>query len=167
MVSSTRASTRSAPAWGRRGNGGGFDSRADRFHEEIEMPKIIVPEREVLKNCMERLRSAGFTCWRNNVGKWSGVYKGKPWHVSYGLPGQADIFASAPDGRFTACEAKRLGKKPNERQISFMRQVNATRGVAFWVDDPKYLDTILPHVLAGGDVHVNEYGDITLYARRE
>lgn len=62
-----------------------------------------------------------------------GAYHFWPVPTGYGAP-LLDCYASVR-GKFVAIEVKALGKKPTKRQINTMKQINAKKGQAFWVDN--------------------------------
>lgn len=89
--------------------------------------KLFVPEKDVLKGCLEYLTSIGAFVWRSNTG--SAMF-GKRF-VRFGQPGVADVIGVLPGGRFLAVETKREGGKPSDAQVLFANEVAARHG--FWI----------------------------------
>jgi len=79
--------------------------------------------------------------FRRNVTKRREVYKGKTRWVVNGSPGMADTYGwDAITGRHIEIEWKRLGERPNDEQIAWLRRCSCDGAIAFWVDN---VDTAL------------------------
>lgn len=130
------------------------------FGSRLDVPDP--PEAEVLKTCLALLRAHGVFAWRNNSGQFVGEHKGKRRCVRFGLPGSPDILGVLPCGRFLGLEVKRRGQRPRAEQVEFMRVVNGSGGVCFWVDDPRHLERVLPFILRGARVAVDDDGGLTV-----
>ena len=124
----------------------------------------LMPESAVLAGSLAYLAMIGVKATRHNV--MVAVNPNGP-RVRCGRPGDPDIAGTLPDGRTLGIECKREGFDPRRlnssqrihfnRQVEAMRAINATNGVAFWIDDPKILADVMPTILAGG--RVVEEGD--------
>jgi hypothetical protein len=130
------------------------------FGSRLDVPDP--PEAEVLKTCLALLRAHGVFAWRNNVGAVVAEYKGRKRCVRFGFAGASDILGVLPGGRFLAVETKRRGEKPRPEQIEFLRLINQSGGVAVWVDDPRHLERVLPFILRGARVAVDDDGGLTV-----
>jgi hypothetical protein len=53
----------------------------------------------------------------------------------------------------------RKGHRPTPEQYAFLREINASNGVAFWIDDAAVLWRIVPKLLAGCRIEIDEAGD--------
>ncbi len=115
-------------------------------------------ESAIQRTCIALLRSRGVLCWRNNTGSFAGEYKGKRRFMRFGTKGASDILGVLDDGRMLAVEIKREGQKPSAGQVAFMAIVNSKGGVGFWVDNARYLELVLDHVLKGASVEADEMG---------
>jgi hypothetical protein len=126
-----------------------------------------ITEAEVLSACLDCLKAFGVDVKRQNTG---GSYRerksGKPQYIKYGEPGDSDITGTLttkyPDGRIIGrtlhLEIKRPGAFPTEAQLERLRQTNIAGGVGFWIDDAKRLSDILPKLIAGAWVEIDERG---------
>lgn len=125
-----------------------------------KVPKLPpIPESKVLKACLAILKLSGVFAWRNNTGAFVGEHKGKSRYIRAGLPGSTDILGLVPgDGRMLCVEVKRKGCSPTPKQLAFMGRVNAAGGVAFWLDESTALERILPAILAGARVYLDDDG---------
>lgn len=120
-------------------------------------------ERDVLRACLDALRAFGFEPQRRNVvaveveGR-----NGKRRLVRAGEPGEADITATVPTGpnrgKRVEVEVKRPGERPRPEQLAFLRRVNASGGLAFWVDDAAVLARVLRRLLDGWRVEIDDGG---------
>lgn len=124
-------------------------------------PPIL--ERDVFSACLEALQIFGFAPQRRNVVavEVEGP-NGKRRLVRNGSPGDADISATCPSGpnrgKRVEVEVKRPGKRPRPEQLAFLRRTNASGGLALWVDDAAELARILPKLIAGARVEIDEDG---------
>ena len=64
-------------------------------------------------------------------------------YITLGYPGISDILGQLTNGLLLAVEVKKPGKKPTEVQYEFMLDVVLNGGVAFWVDDPRQVNTFI------------------------
>lgn len=118
---------------------------------------LPVRERDVQAACLTELRVLGLDPERQNTGV--GQYSnpdGTTRVVRYGTPGQLDLKCVLPDGRACEIEAKIPGKRPTDLQRDRMQKLNASNGVAFWVDDPEQIKRLMPLILAGCWVEMDE-----------
>jgi hypothetical protein len=60
------------------------------------------------------------------------------------------------------CEVKRLDEVPTPAQIDWLRSVNDSGAVGFWVDDITYLEKIFQYIMAGYTVDVSPSGEMAL-----
>jgi hypothetical protein len=125
-------------------------------------PRRLVPERQVLMACLAVLHARGVAAWRQNTGAVKQTYKGRTRFTRYGVPGQADITGILPDARRLEVEVKRFGKRPTAKQCEWLRKINGSGGVALWVDDAGHLDRVLPRLIAGAWIELDEAGDCWL-----
>jgi hypothetical protein len=120
-------------------------------------------EAELLKTALAILRAHGIFAWRNNTAAWFPEGKdGRRRCVRCGLPGSSDILGLLPDGRFLGLEIKRKGERPRPDQVEFMRQINMSNGVAFWIDEVRHLEKVLPYILKGARMAADESGDVVV-----
>ena len=95
-------------------------------------------ERDIQKAILDYLKYRGFIAIKHrNVG----IYK-KSTDRYIPLPadelGISDIIACAPSGRFVAIEVKRIGGKPSDAQVAFIKSVQQQGGlatIAYSIDD--------------------------------
>lgn len=113
------------------------------------------PEREVLKGVLAALAAHGVMASRNNVGAMRNA-SGRL--VRFGTAGESDIRGVLPDGRALAVETKRHGKRPTREQFDFLHRINALGGVGIWTDDPATFAKLLPRIIAGGFVEIDDAG---------
>jgi hypothetical protein len=96
-------------------------------------------EKDVQKACLQWLALVGIFAFRVNSGAMTGDYKGKRRFMRFNsAAGCADLLGVLPDGRMLACEIKRPGKVPTEKQKAFLARVQQAGGVALFavsVDD--------------------------------
>jgi hypothetical protein len=118
-----------------------------------------VPEKVVLREALAALRDLGIPASRRNVGAVRSLHKGQERLIRFGTPGEADISATLLDGRRCEIEVKRKGKRPTPKQYAYLRAVLASNGVAFWIDDAAVLWRIVPKLLAGCRIEIDEAGD--------
>lgn len=90
---------------------------------------LVSSEGETQKVILQYLGTVKrYFCWRNNTGG----FRNKNDHFyQFGKIGSGDIFGITKEGTFFSIEVKRRGAKPTEKQIEFMRSVNASCGIAF------------------------------------
>ena len=101
----------------------------------VRLPPM--PEREVLRQCLDLLRLLRVPHWRANTGALaaSGA-DGRRRFVRFGPVGQSDILGVLPPaGRLLCVEVKRKGKRPTEAQSAFLANVEAAGGLAIVVHD--------------------------------
>jgi len=92
------------------------------------MKKLIVPESEVLRQCIAYLYARRIFAWRNNTGA-AKTEDGR--FVRFGLPGASDILGILPGGKFLAVECKRSsGGKVSPQQQAFLDRIKKEGGVA-------------------------------------
>jgi hypothetical protein len=113
-------------------------------------------EAEILKTALAILRANGIFAWRNNTAAFFPESDGRRRCVRCGLPGSSDILGILPDGRFLGLEIKRKGERPRPDQVEFMRQINMSNGVAFWIDEVRHLEKVLPYILKGASMTADE-----------
>jgi hypothetical protein len=113
------------------------------------------PEADVLKGVLAALRIFGIDAQRQNTGMAFNP-KGQP--VRFGEPGNLDISATLHDGRRMEIEVKRPGQKPTPEQWHRIHTLNSLGGVAFYVTDPEQVARILPRLLEGWRVEIDENG---------
>lgn len=120
-------------------------------------------ERDVLRACLEALAIYGFDPQRRNVlaVEIEGA-NGRRRLVRNGQAGDADISATVPSGphrgRRVEIEVKRPRERPRPEQLAFLRRVNASGGIALWVDDAADLVRVLRRVLDGWHVEIDTDG---------
>lgn len=94
-------------------------------HPVVPVPEL--PERDVLKGCMEWLKSHRIFCNRHDCG--AGNISGVG-YATYGIKGGGDIMGILPDGRHLEIETKRgKGGRQSAGQQKRMTDVRATGGV--------------------------------------
>jgi hypothetical protein len=121
---------------------------------------LAIPEKVVLREALAALRDLGIPASRRNVGAVRSLHKGQERLIRFGTPGEADIQGVIlTDGRLLAIEVKRKGKRPTPKQYAYLRAVLASNGVAFWIDDAAVLWRIVPKLLAGCRIEIDEAGD--------
>jgi hypothetical protein len=114
-------------------------------------------EAEILKTALAILRANGVFAWRNNTAAWFPEGKdGRRRCIRCGLRGSCDILGVLPDGRFLGLEIKRKGERPRPDQVEFMRNINMSNGIAFWVDEIRHLEKVLPFILKGARMSADE-----------
>ena len=91
------------------------------------MKKLVIPESEVLRQCMAYLYARRIFCWRNNTGA-AKTEDGR--FVRFGLPGASDIIGILPGGKLIAVECKRTSGKVSPQQQAFLDRVEREGGVA-------------------------------------
>src|SRR5580693_33435 len=118
------------------------------------MAKKAAPtEAQVQKSGIALLKAMGWHVWRRNVG---GMTDKAGQFVRFGVPGMSDTWGFTPDGRHFELEFKREGKRPDERQLRWLRFTN-NFGVSFWVDNTATLQRIAGLITDGHSVWY--YGD--------
>lgn len=134
---------------------------------EVAMPRSVptpkVREADVLKAAMDALTMFGFRPERRNIMAVEVVSpKGKRRLVRNGAPGQADISATVPSGphrgKRVEIEVKRPGERPRPEQVEFLRSVNESGGLGFWIDDAGRLAHLLGRLLDGWAVELDDDG---------
>lgn len=108
-------------------------------------------ETEVVRQCVQYLKLAGFFSWRSNTG--AAVYTsaaGKRRLVRYGEPGVSDILGVLPGGRMLCVECKTGGGRLSDAQAAFLGRVRAAGGLALVVSSVTELQALLRE--AGCDV---------------
>ena len=134
---------------------------------EVAMPRSVptprVMEADVLRAALDALRAFGFRPERRNIMAVEVVSpKGKRRLVRNGTPGQADVSATVPSGphrgKRVECEVKRPGERPRPEQLDYLRSVNASGGLGFWVDDAGRLAHVLGRLLDGWTVELDDDG---------
>lgn len=113
------------------------------------------PEREVLKGVLDALKMFGVDASRNNTGAMRNP-SGRL--VRFGNPGDADIRGVMKDGRALSIEVKKLGERPRPEQFDHLHRINASGGVAFWVDDIETFVRLFPAILAGARIEIDSAG---------
>lgn len=114
----------------------------------------ITPEREVLRQVLEVLAIHGIDADRQNTG--AANFGGRC--VRFGKKGNADISGMLPDGRKLDIEVKRPGKRPTPEQFDRLHRTNAGGGVGLWLDDAECFARLLPAILAGAWVEIDDQG---------
>lgn len=122
-------------------------------------------EREVLRQVLEVLAMFGIDADRRNTGVGTNP-RGQT--VRFGTPGDSDVKGVLPDGRALHLETKREGWRPPkghgraaqhwQRQLERLRRTNAAGGVGLWIESPERLAAVLPKLLAGWRVEIDERG---------
>jgi hypothetical protein len=124
------------------------------------MPRTKKPpsplEKVVQKNAIILLRHLGFTVFRRNIGMMTGQHKGKGWAVRFSEPGQSDLWGFTPGGRHFEAETKRLGKRPTEIQLAWLKSRNGPHCAAWWFDNTATLERVARHLMAGGSIEFGE-----------
>jgi hypothetical protein len=90
----------------------------------------MIPEKEVVKECLEYLQSLGIYAWRQNTG--AGQYQdssGQKRFVRFGIPGVSDILGILPNGRFLAVECKSETGKLSDSQAEFLAEIKQRGGL--------------------------------------
>ena len=99
-----------------------------------------VLEKDIQDSILELLAYSRILAWRNNTGaaKFPGA-NGKDRFIRFSRPGASDIFAIRK-GQFIAIEVKKPGKKPTEKQVEFLQEIEDAGGIGFVatsIDDVK------------------------------
>lgn len=103
-------------------------------------------ENEVLKKCLDVLKSMGIFHWRQNTGSFRTQNGG---FFRSSMPGVSDILGIMPDGRFLAVECKREhGGVVSDAQKSFLDAIKKNHGVAIVCSDARYLRVMLKMEMA-------------------
>jgi hypothetical protein len=119
-------------------------------------PRPPVPtEAEVTAQVLEAAAMLGLKMERRNVG---GMVNPKGQYVTFGEEGDPDWECTLPGGRRCRIEIKRAGKRPTPEQLAKLREVNAMGGVGLWTDDAARFLRLMPIVIAGGRVEIDERG---------
>lgn len=126
-------------------------------------------EATVQRESLAIMRGYGIDIERRNTRTLPVVGKGgklRPMH--FGKPGDPDASGMLPDGRCLMVEFKREGWRPEkvrgkelERwrlQLARLRRTNEQNGVGIWVDEPGILYRVIPLLLAGWRVDIDEDG---------
>ena len=94
-------------------------------------------ENEVLKECLDVLKSMGIFHWRQNTGSFRTQNGG---FFRSSMPGVSDILGIMPDGRFFAVECKREhGGVVSDAQKFFLYAIQRNHGVAIVCSNAQYL----------------------------
>jgi hypothetical protein len=110
-------------------------------------------EQQIQNEILDHYRSLGLIVWRQNSGGVPMIApNGRRYFVRLGDRGTPDIVGVLPGGRCFATEVKRPGKKPDEHQIRFMRQINYQGGAAFWTNNSDLAASIMSHLLTGSSI---------------
>ena len=115
---------------------------------------------QVRRQVEEYFRMLGVPLDRQNTGV--GTYAnrdGTERRVRYGARGNPDNTGTLPDGRRIEVESKATGERPTPEQLARIHRVNASNGVAFWVDDVSVAMKVMPHVLSGASVEETDGRD--------
>ena len=108
-------------------------------------------EQDLVNLCLQWLRLNRCMVWRQNQGGMTISGPGKSRFMRFcHQDGISDIVGLLPTGRFLAVECKQPGKKPTDHQAEFLREVNATGGLAVCVTNLRELATQLEHEITGG-----------------
>lgn len=118
------------------------------------MPKIH--ERDVLRGVLDCLKVFGIEARRQNTGAATNP-AGRL--VRFGQPGQADVTGTLPWGRRLEIEVKAPGKRPTAKQLEYLRATNEAGAVGLWIDDPAELARILPKLIEGARVEIDDDGN--------
>lgn len=98
------------------------------------MKTAVIPERDVLKVCMDYLATIPRSrFYRRNTGAIASMYKGKRRYIRYGKRGMADLWGIW-EGRHVEIEIKRKGEEPNLDQLAWIEDCRSVGSIAFWVD---------------------------------
>jgi hypothetical protein len=114
-----------------------------------------ITEAEVSAQVVEAARMLGLTLERRNVG---GMTNASGRHVAFGEQGDSDWECTLPGGRRCLIEIKRPGKRPTPEQLEKLRRVNELGGVGLWVNDGPTFLRLMPIVIAGGFVAIDDAG---------
>lgn len=117
--------------------------------------KPKTPEGHVLAAVLDCLRVWGLEPKRHNVGA---ANTGKRM-VFFGERGDPDIRVVLPGGRACEIEVKAPGKRPRPEQWAKLRRCNEQGGVGLFVDDAAELARILPRLLGGARVEIDDDGN--------
>lgn len=103
--------------------------RVGVIRKAIKAPQV--PERDVLKACLDYLHTLPHSRWyRRNVGR--SRMKGGFW-VQFNRKGQSDIWGIL-EGRHYEIECKKRGEEPDDDQTAWIEDCRSVGAVAFWVD---------------------------------
>lgn len=89
-----------------------------------------ISEHEIQSTIIEWLKIKRFFFWRNNVGGFVGVYKGKRRFVHFGMKGSPDIYVLRK-GQLIGIEVKSESKNQSRDQIEFQTQFEHAGGQYF------------------------------------
>ena len=94
---------------------------------------MYVRESHIVKSCLAYLNAHPRVAWavRMNTGAFVIPGAHRPRFFRAAFKGCSDIIGQMKDGRFLACECKRLGKKPTNEQQAFLDTVNRHGGLGF------------------------------------
>lgn len=122
---------------------------------KVKPKSTVIPERDILAGVLQALRVFGIDAARQNTGAATNP-RGQV--VRFSQKGAADVSATLPDGRRLEIECKRVGKRPTREQYDRMHRINASNGVSFWVNDAQQVIDVLPKLIAGARVEIDEAG---------
>lgn len=111
-------------------------------------------EAEVTAQVLEAARMLGLALERRNVG---GMYRGDR-YIAFGEKGDPDWECTLPGGRRCLIEIKRPGERPTPQQLAKLRRLNEQGGVGLWVDSGEAFLRLMPVVIAGGFVEIDDDG---------
>lgn len=139
---------------------------------KLELPGPGRTEKQVAVQIVQAAAMLGIELKRRNVGM---AYNPNGQPVWYGEKGDADWYATLPDGRHLDLEIKHEHFNPSkltgskrehfERQLAKLRRTNEQNGVGFWVDDAEEFILIMREVLGGGRVEEPGYDRPIVYRR--
>lgn len=106
-------------------------------------------EADIVRDCLEMLRSRGIYAWRQNGGgKTEKDAGGRKHFVRFAaVPGISDIIGLLPGGRLLAIECKRPGETPTEHQHAFLSAIRRRGGLALLITDARDLSDFLDREL--------------------
>ena len=89
--------------------------------------RLKVPEKTVVRDCLEYLHLLNIFAWRNNTGS---IRTADNRFISFGLVGSSDILGCLNDGRLLAVECKSDTGKLSEQQKEFLEKVRKLGGLS-------------------------------------
>jgi hypothetical protein len=135
--------------------------------------KATIPPRseaQVQREAMAIWAAYGVDMRRTNTRTFTVVGRGgKTRPMFCGEPGDPDSDGQLPDGRRVRCEYKHEGWRPGHargkdlarwmKQLAKLRRANDMNGVGLWVAEPEVLHDVIPKLLAGFRVELDEDGN--------